>query len=167
MATDTARMHDHRCGSILLQGAAIGAGAMSAQASVRSDMKEELTSPALRWPLQISEFSWIWLAPGLLAVLSAILGPGTIRPGSILATLPFASMLEIVAVGQTIVVQQRGLDMSAAGIVAVASIFVAKFSFMFDSALLGVGATILLCALAGAINGILIARINISPIVAM
>jgi len=139
---------------------------MSAQASVRSDMKEELTSPAFRWPLQLSEFSWIWLALGLLAVLSAILAPGTMRPGSILATLPFASMLAIVAVGQTIVVQQRGLDMSAAGMVAVASIFVAKFSFMFDSAILGVGVTILLCAAAGAINGILIARINISPIVA-
>ncbi len=116
--------------------------------------------------ISLSEFSWIWLALALLAGLSAILAPGTLRPSSILATLPFASMLAIVAVGQTLVVQQRGLDMSAAGVVALASILVAKFSYAMDSAILGVIATICLCALVGAVNGVLISRVNISPIVA-
>ena len=116
--------------------------------------------------ISLSEFSWIWLALALLAGLSAILAPGTLRPSSILATLPFASMLAIVAVGQTLVVQQRGLDMSAAGVVALASILVAKFSYAMDSAILGVIATICLCALVGAVNGVLISRVSISPIVA-
>lgn len=124
-----------------------------------------MASPIQR-RIKIGEFSWIWLALALLVVLSAVIAPGTLRPSSILATLPFASMLAIVAVGQTVVVQQRGLDMSAAGMVALASILVAKVSFLLDSAVLGVIATIALCGLVGAVNGVLIARVNISPIVA-
>lgn len=139
---------------------------MNVQARMFPDVKEELMSSPIQRRIKFGEFSWIWLALAILAILSAILAPGTLRPSSILATLPFASMLAIVAVGQTIVVQQRGLDMSAAGMVAVASILVAKFAFLLNSGLLGVIATIALCALAGAVNGVLVARVNISPIVA-
>jgi ribose transport system permease protein len=129
-------------------------------------VKEELMSSLSKRRISLNEFSWIWLALALLVGLSAILAPGTLRPSSILATLPFASMLAIVAVGQTLVVQQRGLDMSAAGVVAIASILVAKFSYITDSAILGVIVTIFICGLVGAVNGVLISRVNISPIVA-
>jgi ribose transport system permease protein len=129
-------------------------------------VKEELMSSLSKRRISLNEFSWIWLALALLVGLSAILAPGTLRPSSILATLPFASMLAIVAVGQTLVVQQRGLDMSAAGVVAIASILVAKFSYITDSAILGVLVTIFICGLVGAVNGVLISRVNISPIVA-
>ncbi len=139
---------------------------MNVHARIQPVAKEELMSSLPKGRISLSEFSWIWLALALLAGLSAILAPGTLRPSSILATLPFASMLAIVAVGQTLVVQQRGLDMSAAGVVALASILVAKFSYAMDSAILGVIATICLCALVGAVNGVLISRVSISPIVA-
>jgi ribose transport system permease protein len=140
---------------------------MNSQARIHPEVKGELmSSSTVRERIKIGEFSWIWIALALLVVLSAILAPGTLRPGSILATLPFASMLAIVSVGQTIVVQQRGLDMSAAGIVAVASILVAKFAFLLESGIGGVAVAILLCAIVGAINGVLVARLNISPIVA-
>jgi ribose transport system permease protein len=133
---------------------------------IRGESKAELFFSPMLWRIKINESSWIWLALTLLVALSAVVAPGTLRPSSILATLPFASMLAIIAVGQTIVVQQRGLDMSSAGVVAVASILVAKFAFLLDSGFLGVIVTIAICALVGVINGILVARVNISPIVA-
>ena len=139
---------------------------MNFQTRIEPYVRQELTHSVMQRRIKLNEFSWIWLALALLGALSAILAPGTLRPSSILATLPFASMLVIVAVGQTIVVQQRGLDMSAAGLVAFASILVAKFAFTLDSAVLGALITIFICALVGAVNGVLIARINISPIVA-
>lgn len=139
---------------------------MNSQTRIEPNMPRGLTCFAALRRLRLSEFSWIWLALALLVALSAFLAPGTLRPSSILATLPFASMLAIVAVGQTIVVQQRGLDMSAAGLVAFASILIAKFAFSTDSAIVGAILTIGLCALVGFVNGFLIARINISPIVA-
>ena len=118
LATDIARMHDHCRGGALLEGEAARVSAMNVQARIQPVAKEELMSSLPKGRISLSEFSWIWLALALLAGLSAILAPGTLRPSSILATLPFASMLAIVAVGQTLVVQQRGLDMSAAGVVA-------------------------------------------------
>lgn len=139
---------------------------MNFQARIEPIVPQKLTGGGVRQRIKLSEFSWIWLALAMLVALSAVMAPGTLRPSSILATLPFASMLAIVAVGQTIVVQQRGLDMSAAGLVAFASILVAKFAFLFGSAIVGALFTIVLCGLVGAVNGILIARISISPIVA-
>jgi len=46
--------------------------------------------------------------------------------GSILAMLPFAGILAIVATGQTLVIQQRGLDMSAIGMVSLAGVVMAR-----------------------------------------
>jgi ribose/xylose/arabinose/galactoside ABC-type transport system permease subunit len=74
---------------------------------IRGESKAELFFSPMLWRIKINESSWIWLALTLLVALSAVVAPGTLRPSSILATLPFASMLAIIAVGQTIVVQQR------------------------------------------------------------
>src|SRR3984885_6371268 len=70
----------------------------------------------------VSEFSWIWIATVALFALSAITAPGTVTSGSLMAMLPFAGILAIAATGQTIVIQQRGLDLSSAAIIGLAGI---------------------------------------------
>lgn len=115
---------------------------------------------------KVGEFGWIWVALALLVAASAILAPSAVKLESLNSMLPFVSVLALIAVGQTLIIQQRGLDMSVAAIVTIAGLVVAKFSVLTGSAALGIALTGLLCGAAGAVNGVLVARIGISPIVA-
>jgi ribose transport system permease protein len=112
------------------------------------------------------EFGWIWI--GLLVLFAVSLGiaPGTMTRGSILAMLPFAGILAIVATGQTLVIQQRGLDMSAIGMISLAGVVMARTAFAFDSTILAVIFTVFIAAAVGISNGILISKIAITPLVA-
>ncbi|WP_374191204.1 ABC transporter permease [Caballeronia sp. S22] len=112
------------------------------------------------------EFSWIWVGLILLFACSSILAPGTMTQGSILAMLPFAGILAIVSTGQTLVIQQRGLDMSAIGTVSLAGIVMAKTGFAFDSIVLAVILTVCVGGFIGIVNGTLVSRVAITPLVA-
>jgi ribose transport system permease protein len=114
----------------------------------------------------IGEFTWIWLGTALLFVLSALFAPGTVTQGSLLAMLPFAGILAIVATGQTVVIQQRGLDMSSVGMLSLAGVLVAKIGFAVGSLALAATITAILGALVGALNGVLVSRVAITPLVA-
>ncbi|MBO9112652.1 MULTISPECIES: ABC transporter permease [Rhizobium/Agrobacterium group] len=112
-----------------------------------------------------NEFTWIWGGTALIFIVSAILAPGTVRVASISSMLPFAAILAIAAVGQTIVIQQRGLDMSLPGIMTISGLLLAKFGFMTGSLLLAVPLTLVCACLFGILNGLLVAKVNITPIV--
>lgn len=116
--------------------------------------------------LRIGEFGWVWFATIAVFVVSAIIAPGTVRGSSLLAMLPFASILAIVAVGQTLAIQQRGLDFSCVAMVGLGGILVAQMSVDFDSVVAAVIMTIIISGALGTVNGFLVARLNIMPIVA-
>jgi ribose transport system permease protein len=86
--------------------------------------------------------------------------------GSILAMLPFAGILAIVATGQTLVIQQRGLDMSAIGMVSLAGVVMARTGSGLDSIGLAVIFTLCVGAIVGIVNGALVSRFAITPLVA-
>ena len=116
--------------------------------------------------LAVGEFGWIWLATLALFAVSAIVAPGTVRLSSLLSMAPFAAILAIVAIGQTLVIQQRGLDMSVVALVALGGVLAAKLAPAFDSALAAVVVTIAIAAALGVFNGFLIARLGVMPLVA-
>ncbi|WP_081259527.1 ABC transporter permease [Burkholderia territorii] len=120
---------------------------------------------SLRMP-SLGEFGWIWVGLVLLIGVSLVVVPGTMTRGSILAMLPFAGILAIVATGETLVIQQRGLDMSAIGMVSLAGVVMARTGLAHDSLLLAVAVAVGVCALVGFINGALISRLAIMPLVA-
>jgi ribose transport system permease protein len=115
---------------------------------------------------RLSEFSWVWIGTAILFVVSGLVAPGTVRPMSMIGTLPFAAMLAIVAVGQTLVIQQRGLDMSSAGIMTLGGILVATFGLTWGSLPLAIVGALACSGAAGLLNGLLVARMSITPIVA-
>lgn len=115
---------------------------------------------------RIGEFGWIWVATIALFAVSAVVAPGTVTLNALFAMLPFAGILAIVATGQTVVIQQRGLDMSSAGMVSLAGILVAQFGHDSGSMAVALVASIGLCAVLGAISGLLTARVHITPLVA-
>ncbi len=122
-------------------------------------------SEAVRRSYVPSEFAWIWVGTAALFAISTIIAPGTVTRGSLLAMLPFAGILAIVATGQTVVIQQRGLDMSAAGSVSLAGMLAAVFGYLSGSMLLGVAGALSAGIVVGLVNGFLSARMNITPVV--
>ena len=137
----------------------------------RADAVQHLSPPSASRPKPIGipgfgEFSWIWVGLILLFAISAVIAPGTMTRGSILAMLPFAGILAIVATGQTLVIQQRGLDMSATGMVSLAGVLMARTGVGFDSIVLASLFTICAGVMVGIVNGTLVSRLAITPLVA-
>jgi ribose transport system permease protein len=116
--------------------------------------------------LLANQFNWIWLGTILLFLVSWVISPGSVRMSSIAAMLPFAAMLAIAAVGMTVVIQQRGLDMSLPGMMTVGGAVFASLSYSTDSVVLTILLTFALAVAVGTVNGLLVAKLNIIPIVA-
>lgn len=112
-----------------------------------------------------NEFSWIWAGTVVLFVISAIVAPGVVRLAAISSMLPFAAILAITAVGMTVVIQQRGLDMSLPGTMTIAGLLFAQIGFSTGSTLLAVPLTLAIAIGIGIVNGLLVAKVNITPIV--
>jgi ribose transport system permease protein len=116
----------------------------------------------------LSGNSWaIWLATGLLFAVSPLVAPGSLGTAPILSMLPFAAVLAIAAAGQTLVVQQRGLDLSVPGVIALAAALVTglpqNHGWSLWSAVL---VAVLACGIAGVVNGLIITVLGVMPLVA-
>lgn len=108
----------------------------------------------------------IWLATGLLFLVSAIFQPGSLGPSALASLWPFAALLILAAVGQTLVVQQRGIDLSVPGFISASVVIVTRIPNGNSGKL---GTAILLaygvCLAAGLVNGFMVTRVGITPIV--
>jgi ribose transport system permease protein len=114
-----------------------------------------------------SPFAAIWIATGLLFLVSFVLAPGTVSANAILGILPFAAILALAGIGQTLVVQQRGLDLTVAGMITVSAILVTKVADGDDGLLPQALAVVAAVAIgAGLISGIAVTRFGITPVVA-
>ncbi len=104
----------------------------------------------------------------VLILVSAILAPSSLSYPALYAMLPFAAILGVAAIGQQLVIQQKGLDLSAGGIISLVCVL-ATYQLP-DAAPLGTvlgrcALAIVAAAAAGAINGLLIVRLRIAPLV--
>jgi len=111
--------------------------------------------------------SWvpIVVATIVLFLVSPLVAPGSLGP-TLLTMLPIAGVLALVSAGQTLVVQQRGLDMSIPGMVALAaSLSTALPSFYGWPLWLGVLFGIVMPGVVGLVNGAIITYLRVMPIV--
>jgi ribose transport system permease protein len=103
----------------------------------------------------------------LLFVLGAIVAPSSVSRSAIIGMVPFAAVLAIAGLGQLLVVQQGGIDLSVAGGISLAVVIVTHEPDG-DSARLG-GAVVMAIAFAvaaGLVNGLLVSRLRLSAIIA-
>lgn len=114
----------------------------------------------------VSEFGWVWIPLVLVFAASAVLAPGTMRWAALMGMLPFAAMLAVVSAGQTIIIQQRGMDLSSGAIMTVAGLLVARIYLETQSLALALVLTLVLSAGMGLVNGIAVSLFRITPIVA-
>jgi ribose transport system permease protein len=108
----------------------------------------------------------IWLATGLLFAVSAIAEPVSLGSSALAALWPFAAVLILAAVGQTLVVQQRGIDLSVPGFISVAVVIVTRIPNGHSGKLAGaITLAYAVCLAAGLANGLLVSKLAITPIV--
>jgi ribose transport system permease protein len=103
----------------------------------------------------------------ILYVASYLLAPTSVSKVAQLGMLPFAACLAIVGLGQTLVIQQGGIDLSVAGAVSLTVVIVTWGPDRDDSKLMpAVAAAFVAAIITGLINGFLITKARINSIVA-
>jgi ribose transport system permease protein len=81
--------------------------------------------------------------------------------------LPFAGILAIASVGQTLVIMQRGIDLSVAGMITLSGMVVSEFAASHDMNLaVSVLVVLTLSATVGLVNGMVVGYLRVSPLVA-
>jgi ribose transport system permease protein len=109
----------------------------------------------------------ITAAVALLYLGGLAFASSSVSKGAILGMLPFAAVLAIAALGQTLVVQQGGIDLSVPGSISAVLVICTHQPNGENSRLLGAVAFALLIALLGGLlNGTLVGRLGLNPIVA-
>jgi ribose transport system permease protein len=137
---------------------------------------EAQTSGTKESPDAIPRGSRRLLSRGLATVIAAtvallaaslVFAPSSLSRGTLLTMLPFAAALAIASLGQALVVMQGGIDLSVAGGLSLYVVIVTKYP-AGDNARLwpAIGLAFLAAIAAGSLNGFLIGRMRLNPIVA-
>jgi ribose transport system permease protein len=109
----------------------------------------------------------VGVATVLLFAISALLAPSSVSGTSVRSMLQIASVLAVAGLGQMLVVQQSGIDLSVAGGISMAVVLVTHVPDGDDSRLpLAVGVAVVVAVLAGLVNGVLIGVLSLNPIIA-
>lgn len=111
--------------------------------------------------------SGIVAATVILFGVSPLLADNVLSRTSLLLLLPFAAVLALAASGQTLVVQQGGIDLSVAGTISMSAAIVTTYPKGDDGRLLAAIVLVLgAAALAGLVSGLAVTRTGLSPVVA-
>jgi ribose transport system permease protein len=119
-----------------------------------------------RIPVIQMQFAAIWIALGLLLLIGAIFLPRSISATSIVSILPFAGFLAIAAMGQSLVLMARGIDLSVPAIVTLSSTVLLGTSGGADgSVMFGVVMALLMAMCVGVANGVLVAWLKLNALI--
>jgi ribose transport system permease protein len=112
-------------------------------------------------------FATVTIATVALFAASLLFAPTSLSRGVFLTMLPFAAALAVASLGQTLVVMQGGIDLSIAGGLSLYVVIVTKYPAGDNSRLwAAIGIAFLAATGAGLLNGFLIGRMRLNPIVA-
>lgn len=108
----------------------------------------------------------ILMATAGLFVVSWIFEPSSVRGSALLGMLPFAALLAIVGMGQTLVVQQGGIDLSVPGMISMTVAIMTEYP-NGDSSKVVVAALLAfaVAVAAGLAAGLVVSRVGVTPIV--
>ena len=103
----------------------------------------------------------------ILYLASAFLAPTSVSKVAQMGMLPFAACLAIIGLGQTLVIQQGGIDLSVAGAVSLTVVIVTWGPDRHDDRLMtAVLAAFAAAIITGLINGFLVTKTKLNSIVA-
>jgi ribose transport system permease protein len=114
----------------------------------------------------IGQYAPIWIATALLFVVSAILVPESTTVQSLGAMLPFWGVLAIIGAGQTLIIQQRGIDLAVPGMVTLAAMVLCNVvAENGANVVVAVLIVVLVGGFVGLVNGLIITRLHITPLI--
>jgi ribose transport system permease protein len=114
-----------------------------------------------------SRYATVVISLIALAILSPILAHGSLSPSALLSMLPFAAILAVVAAGQTIVVQQAGIDLSVPGAVSLAAMLQNTIAAGHDqNVAVAIIVSLAATVVAGALTGVAVSWFSVTPLVA-
>jgi ribose/xylose/arabinose/galactoside ABC-type transport system permease subunit len=136
-------------------------------------MADERTSrlrlPALGMDLtELPLAAKAFIATAILVLIGGIAAPSTISSAAILSTLPYFAILAVASIGQHLVIQQRGLDLSTAGVMSFCAVVVTKLpdsSTDTGVVIFWIFAALATGALIGAITGLIVTLLQVPPLV--
>src|SRR5919199_789463 len=103
----------------------------------------------------------------LLFLVSALAAPSSVSGTALRGMLPIASVLAVAGLGQMLVIQQGGIDLSVAGVISMTVVAVTHIPDGDNSKLVPAILVAVLFALgAGVVNGLLIGVLRLNPIIA-
>ena len=110
--------------------------------------------------------SAIVFATVFLVMADAIFEPSALRTSALAYVWPFSAVLIIAALGQTLIIQQRGIDLSIPGYISLTAIVVTHMpngnsSKLFESIVL----IFVINILAGLFSGLMVTKVGMSSIV--
>ena len=122
------------------------------------------SSPRFRVP---RGFAAIAIATVLVFAVGAVVAPSSVSHSAIIGMAPFAAVLAIAGLGQLLVVQQGGIDLSVAGGISLA-VVVVTHQPDGDDARLGAAVVVAIgfAIGAGLVNGLLVSRLRLNSIIA-
>ena len=113
------------------------------------------------------EYAPIWIATLALFIVSAVIADSSLTRASLSSTFAFAGILAIASAGQTLVVQQRGMDLSVAGNITLCALVLPIFMTRSDAPLAGgLLAVVVVAVVIGLVNGLLVTKLAITPLIA-
>lgn len=109
----------------------------------------------------------ILIATVILFLLSATVAPGSMSRSAIDSLLPFAAILAIAAIGQTLVVMIKGIDLSVPGMITMAALVSTQFAAQHGgNVAYALAVVAVISVIVGLINGLVIAIFSVTPLVA-
>jgi ribose transport system permease protein len=123
--------------------------------------------PNLRSTPPAKSFLTVVASTIVLIVVCRIFAPSAVSSGALAGSLPFAAVIAIVGLGQLLVVQQGGFDLSVAGAVSLAVVTATHVpggdnAMLLPAVLLAIGFALV----AGITNGVLVSFFGLNAIVA-
>jgi ribose transport system permease protein len=108
----------------------------------------------------------IWLATGVLILVTAIIAPRAIQNTSWAYVLPYMTILAIAAIGQMLVIMHAGIDLSTPGVMSLGANLIVGVSLGQDHRLAwGLLACLGLGAGVGFVNGVLVGIVRLNPLI--
>lgn len=146
--------HGASCGPI--------GGGMATDSTARDTTRRNPARPRLS-----RGFLAIASATIVLFALGAVVAPSSVSHSALIGMTPFAAVLAIAGLGQLLVVQQGGIDLSVAGGISLAVVIATHEPDGHDARLAAAVAMAVGFALgAGLVNGLLVSRMRLNSIIA-
>jgi ribose transport system ATP-binding protein len=122
--------------------------------------------PLFKGPLPLAAKAAI--ATLILIAIGAGVAPSSISASAFLSLLPFVAILAVASIGQHLVVQQRGLDISISGVICFSAVIVTKLpptQASGGSVAFWVLAALAMGLAAGAVTGAVVTFLRVPPLV--